>query len=99
MPYICKSTKELVDGWLKMSKNLDEFVNHLVEMTDHGVEYNGIITYVIFKILRRVYGYDGARYEERSNAIKVCESALDEFKRRILFPYEDQKIARNGDVF
>ena len=96
MPYIWKPAKEMVDYWLKNSNNLDEFVERLVQMTGGGSEQSGVIVYVIFKILRRVYG--GGDFEVRSNALKVLESAKLEYYRRVMMAYEDEKIAENGDV-
>jgi len=98
VPYITDATKKVIDDFVKQSKNLGELIIHLRDHTEYGVDGNGAIVYLIYKILKNVYGYDGSRFEERSNALKVLESAKLEFYRRILAPYEDRKIVQNGDV-
>jgi hypothetical protein len=37
-------------------------------------------------------------YSRASQAIGVLDTVKDEFRRRYLDPYEDTKIAENGDV-
>jgi len=55
-----------------------------------------ILTYVVFRLIRHFYA-DG-RWYDKMDAEKVCASAIDEFKRRFLHPYEDEAIKRNGDA-
>ena len=62
----------------------------------HGHTNSGHVVYVIYKILKRLYG-DG-RFETRSDALKILESAKLEYYRRVMAPYEDSKIEENGDV-
>jgi hypothetical protein len=38
-------------------------------------------------------------YRILNNAVGAAESAKTEFQRRIVGPYEDSKIAENGDVY
>jgi hypothetical protein len=59
-------------------------------------ELAGCLTYIIFKLIKKFY-VDGKWYD-KMDAEKVCASAIDEFKRRYLHPYEDEAIKRNGDV-
>ena len=79
-----------------MAKWLDGLNTSLVDLTDKGKRNNGIVTYVIFKILVDVY--TNGRYETLSNALKVLESAKLEFYRKYLGPYEDKKEKKNGPV-
>jgi hypothetical protein len=59
-------------------------------------ELTGVLTYIVFKLLRRFYANGG--WYEQMDAEKVVDSAISEFKRRFLYPYEDMKIRDNGDV-
>lgn len=90
MPYITEGRRRLY------KKPLDELIEILDTETDHGCQFSGDVVYVIYKILKSLYS-DG-RFEERVNALKVLESAKLEYYRRIVAPYEDQKIEDNGDV-
>jgi len=59
-------------------------------------ELTGVLTYIVFRLLRKYYGT--GNWYTKMDAEKVCSSALDEFKRRFLHPYEDEAIKRNGDA-
>jgi len=92
MPYIKKSQRKVIDTYL------DKLIEQLKQMTNNGKENNGIVTYVIYKLMVSLYGHSLARYENMSNALKILESAKLEFYRRKMAPYEDKKILENGDV-
>jgi len=44
----------------------------------------------------RQHGYN---YTQMNAVVGAIECAKDEFQRRLLHPYEDEKIKQNGDVF
>lgn len=90
MPYITEGRRKLYEPHLR------ELISHLNAETLHGCQFSGDVVYVIYKILKTLYG-DG-RFEERVNALKVLESAKLEYYRRVVAPYEDQKIKDNSDV-
>lgn len=98
MPYISKQARKVVDDWLNGSETLDEFIGQFLSRSANDDELDGMITYIFFKMLCYIYGYEGAKWAKRASAIKVAQSAIDEFKRRFLYPYEDRKRAENGDV-
>ncbi len=56
----------------------------------------GNITYVVFLLIRHFYEDKG--WYDKSDALKVCNSASHEFERRFIDPYEDKKIGENGDA-
>jgi len=94
MPYINqkqrKGIKELTDEIIK------ELEARVATGWYSQKDVCGNITFVIFKIIKHFYK-DGKWYEKK-DAEKACKSALDEFNRRFLYPYEDRKIEENGDV-
>lgn len=59
-------------------------------------DLTGVLTYIVFRLIREYYG--PGNWYTKMDAEKVCSSALSEFKRRFLFPYEDEKILENGDA-
>jgi hypothetical protein len=59
-------------------------------------DLTGVLTYIVFRLLRKYYGT--GNWYTKMDAEKVCASAIDEFKRRFLHPYEDEAIKRNGDA-
>jgi hypothetical protein len=86
MPYIDQETR----------RELDTDINCLIERSPRkkGV-VNYIITRIVLGVLRPPNGWG---YETLSNAISVLHDAETELRRRLLDPYEDKAIARNGDV-
>jgi len=63
------------------------------------IETAGELNYLITQLARKYILDHGLRYEH-INAIRgalVCVG--DEFYRRVIAPYEDKKIAENGDVY
>ena len=59
-------------------------------------ELNFVITSLIDTYLR---GRGGVRYLHLNEVIGVLECTKLELYRRIAAPYEDRKIAENGDVY
>ena len=59
----------------------------------------GELNYVITKVCDEFLVRKGRRYNHINTVIGVLECAKQEFYRRIAAPYEDEKIAENGDVY
>ena len=57
---------------------------------------DGHVNYIITRILKEIYAVPS--YTKYNSAIGVLECVKQEFYRRVVAPYEDQKIAQNGDV-
>lgn len=89
-PYIEKGCRRLIDP------DLNPLIVTLKDRTKSGKERNGEVVYCIYKILIELYGL--GNFEVRSNALKALESAKLEYYRRIMNPYENEAIKRNGDV-
>jgi len=90
LPYV-------TDKWkYKYQRCLVHLASRLIEDTMGGKENTGVVVYVVYLLLKRIYGE--GNFEVRSNALKVLESAKLEYYRRVIAPYEDKKIRINGDV-
>lgn len=57
----------------------------------------GHMNYVISLLIRKVYG-DRLRYADHNEVLGVLQGVSLEFYRRHTAPYEDQKIAEEGDL-
>ena len=61
-------------------------------------ENKGEINYMCYTLGKAYIDTHGANYQNISDAIDGIRGAAEELKRRILDPYEDQAIIRNGDI-
>lgn len=59
----------------------------------------GTLNYQITMLLREYVTYRKLSYQTINDIIGALEGAKAEFQRRVVAPYEDQKIAENGDVY
>lgn len=59
----------------------------------------GELNYVITRLLNVYIHAKGKNYQNINEIIGVLECAKLELYRRIAAPYEDTKIAENGDVY
>lgn len=63
-------------------------------------ELNYALTRLVDGYLSRLAGSDGRlRYAHLNEVMGVLECAKLELYRRVAAPYEDEKIAENGDVY
>lgn len=58
-------------------------------------EQDGALNYAVTRILHGLYP---RRYFHMNRAMGVLSAITEEFYRRKVAPYEDEKIAENGDV-
>ena len=59
-------------------------------------DLNGIVTYVIYKIIKELYFKPS--WDTLSDGRKCLDEASREFCRQVIEPYEDEKIKENGDI-
>ncbi len=57
----------------------------------------GHMNYIISMLIARTYG-DQLRYADHNEVLGVLQGVQLEFYRRKTAPYEDQKIAEEGDL-
>ena len=84
MPYIKDEEKK---KFTKFIHNLTTYINS-----------KGDLNYVICEIVGRYIAQTGVSYTKMSEKIDTVHDAETELRRRLLDPYEDQKIIDNGDV-
>ena len=59
----------------------------------------GELNYKITQLLDEYLKFKGLNYENLNVCIGALECAKLELYRRVAAPYEDKKIAKNGDVY
>lgn len=90
MPYITHDARiEIMDE------------NFGIDLYDTGfsLDTSGELNYVITRIIKGYLDAKGHRYEHMNAILGVLDAASKEFYRRVVSPYEDKKIAENGDVY
>lgn len=95
MPYINEGNR----------KNLDENIDNLVSCIKSNLLYKddkalwnmaGDINYCFSRVLGQLMG--SVSYSKIAIITGVLENIKQEFYRRIASPYEDKKMAENGDI-
>jgi hypothetical protein len=64
----------------------------------HRPETGGELNYYFYRQCLRYFNREGPSYAAANDIVGALENCKAEFQRRILGPYEDQKIEENGDV-
>ena len=85
MPYIKNEDRD----------RLDKKINELSELINSDSRA-GELNYIITKLLLKNTG--AGKYQDYNELIGMLECAKQEFYRRHIAPYEDEKIIENGDV-
>jgi len=92
MPYVKQEIREKVDedidNLLTVIKNIEDPKNTAVD---------GMMNYIITRLMIDVYG--GGGYAVYNRAMGVFDCSGREFYRRLVVPYEEEKIRENGDVY
>ncbi len=88
MPYIPKEERGKYNGYIR------DITTMLNRLSDE--DKSGSLNYVITKMLKDMYP---ARYNDFNMLIGVLEAMKLELYRRMVVPYEKNKIDLNGDVF
>jgi hypothetical protein len=89
MPYIKRTDREKLSLWQKPDEH------GCVWLPDTAGELNFCFTQHINTYLRD----KGLSYQHINDVVGALEGAKAEFQRRVVGPYEDLKIAINGDVY
>ena len=84
MPYIPKNDRKLYEGAILTLK--------------HIIKTPGELNYVITRLVHNYIAEKKLCYDTLNSVVGVFTCALSEFQRRILSPYEDQKMEEHGDV-
>lgn len=86
MPYIVQSRRDELETY--------SYSGGMPEQPQTTGELNYIITNVLREYWERHRNYTGI-----NDILGALEGAKLEFYRRVVVPYEDQKIKENGDVY
>ena len=88
MPYIKQSERP------KFKNALDNLVKELLEDPDSMAgNFNYCVTIILKRLIEK-----NKRYKTMNDLIGALECAKLELYRRVVGPYEDEKIGTNGDV-
>jgi hypothetical protein len=94
VPYIPKDRRDKYDDYINR-------LAHILNNLEGNDEIGGEMTYVLFR-LARLLGDEDSGGQRRFARLAVIRSALtearDEFRKRVLDPYEKEKERQNGDV-
>ena len=71
-------------------------LNPLLQAFASEVELDGDLAYCIFRLMND-YCHE-RNYSSLASVVGVCRLTADEFVRRVVTPYENDKIRMNGDV-
>lgn len=75
-------------------------VHQAIHVEDHtNITTAGDLNYLISTIVLGYIGTHGENYRTINETIGVLECAKLELYRRLAAPYEDTKIAQNGDIY
>ena len=89
MPYISQEDREELDRGFNFLK----LVDFSLPIT------GGCINYLITKLCMAYVKRRGVSYSTYNDIIGILESVKQEFYRRVVAPYEDNKKLENGDVY
>jgi hypothetical protein len=89
MPYIYKSRRSAVDPDIETLASTLEALN----------SKKGDLNYVITRLVLAYCDHHGICYDTCSDITGVLTDVRSEFERRVMGPYEDEKIKQNGDVY
>ncbi len=87
MPYIKNEDRPAIDA------ALESLIQHLKSLPMESQD--GALNYTVTRILKELYE---PKYFNYNRAMGVLSSIQAEYYRRDVAPYEDKKIAENGDV-
>lgn len=74
---------------------VDGLVKRLREIKCKPEDCNYVVTRVVLEALKPDTGWD---YHSLSDAVRVLKDSATEIERRLLGPYEDTAILKNGDL-
>ena len=93
MPYIKDHER------MQYSESIKSIVHNLNMEGLHGLYPVGHLNYIISEIIKQTLDRQGLRYQTANSVIGALECCKLELYRRLIAPYEDEKIESNGDVY
>jgi len=92
MPYVSDVLREVVDA--KIDEVADDILTHTQPADRKGLT-NYLITRLALRVLKPASGWN---YSSLADVVTTLECSKSEVYRRLVAPYEDGAIQRNGDV-
>lgn len=83
--------------YIKQEDRTQNMMDAIAVLADE-INAKGDLNFVICELVGQLILKGKIGYTEVSNWIDTLPDAEDELRRRLLHPYEDQKIEENGDV-
>jgi hypothetical protein len=100
MPYIDKDRRnELVQVKTKSQKQFAMSRADLGDCVAAACENGGDLQYILAVAMQGYLEIHGLRYQQCQDLMGALSGALTEFKRCVVSPYEEIKIADNGGVY
>jgi hypothetical protein len=91
MPYVNQETRS------KLSLAKIALIEGILDLPEQ--DRDGAVNYCMTEIVTRSLKPDGGwRYRDLQRALGLFYAAAHEFYRRLVAPYEDKCIAKNGDI-
>lgn len=91
MPYLIDELKSEID-----ERGGRDTASHLASLEDR--HFIGALNYLVFKVVRRRIASKGKSYFLFAAIVGTLLCCVLEIYRRLIAPYEDEKIQENGDV-
>lgn len=92
MPYLADNLRLEVDIQCSMERT----TSYLSSLTFE--DFLGVLNYLNFKIVKRYITRWGKKYFRFAGIMGTLLCCLFEIYRRLIAPYEDETIKKNGDV-
>lgn len=93
MPYIAHADR------LFVGSSIDKLIEDMLEVDGVRPASAGLVNYVISRIVSKTMKPElGWSYSSLSKALAVFRDAESEMRRRLLDPYENAAIRKNGDI-
>ena len=93
MPYIHQDRRDQLDHEIFALQSSMTLLNQHM-----GPLVAGDLNYIVYSLALQYIKIKGSGYNNISDAIKALTGAAHEVERRILDPYEDSVIEKNGDI-
>lgn len=91
MPYVKQADRDALDS--AIDNLAEKIAGRGVRIEDHA----GLINYSVTRLILTLIGE--AKYWKIALVCGVLHNIVTEFYRKYAVPYEDKKIAENGDVY
>ena len=74
-------------------------MTHYINLLSIQIITPGELNYVVSRLLHKAVESDSRNYENMSRYRAALLDAAEEYYRRVMAPYEDEKRRENGDVY